>query len=63
MLFAIWGPAGSALRTTGTEGDRPDCNALREVLEMQDDDDPIKVRILDEFDDLENELSEEEGGN
>ena len=28
---------------------------------MQDDDDLIKVRILDEFDDLENELSEEEG--
>ena len=28
---------------------------------MQDDDDLIKVRIMDEFDDLENELSEEEG--
>ncbi|MAP43380.1 MAG: hypothetical protein CL981_06640 [Euryarchaeota archaeon] len=31
------------------------------MLEMQDDDDLIKVRIMDEFDDLENELSEEEG--
>ena len=28
---------------------------------MEDDDDLIKVRIMDEFDDLENELSEEEG--
>ena len=28
---------------------------------MQEDDDLIKVRIMDEFDDLENELSEEEG--
>ncbi len=28
---------------------------------MQDDEDLIKVRIMDEFDDLENELSEEEG--
>ena len=28
---------------------------------MQDDEDLVKVRIMDEFDDLENELSEEEG--